>query len=52
MDYGQYLAKPMPQAHVLRSQVSLWRASPIGNEYLGSGRLPRPGSEPNAELRV
>ena len=37
------MAKPMPQAHVLRYQVSLERASPIGNAYLGSGRLPRPG---------
>ncbi len=42
LDYGQDVAKPMPQGHVPRSQVSLLRASPIGNAYLGSGRLPRP----------
>ena len=44
LDYGQDVAKPMPQGHVPRSQVSLLHVSPIGNAYLGSGRLPRPGS--------
>ena len=41
---GTKLAKPMPQAHVPRFQVSLLHAGLIGNAYLGSGRLPWPGS--------
>ena len=42
--YGQDLARPMPRAHILWSKVTLVAPSPIGNAYLGSGRLPRPGS--------
>ena len=40
--YGQDLARPMPRAHILWSKVTLVAPSPIGNAYLGSGRLPRP----------
>ena len=41
--YGQDLAKHMPQC-MSYGPVTLVRASPIGNAYLGSGRRPRPGS--------
>ena len=44
LEYGHEVAKPMPQAHVPRFQVSLLHAGLIGNAYLGSGRLPWPGS--------